>query len=505
MNIEEQAQSSISWEAVPEAFSRWLNNRHKILEPGLFAEPTIKVLIFLALLETDKACSYEEIKQIIYQRNVVKGNIPDNTLRTSVLNLGKTLEKFSHPFELKSYRGHFQLVPRVNKILIQNKNNPDPVILLLEPGAIKADEIAQTLIEKAMLPFNALYFLEWSARWWENYSSKEAEIRLPYEASAWESLGVKDRLLKSGSKNDVMGLVGLGPGEGLAEIELIKKILNEEQNKQLHYVAIDSSPRLLRDHIGLLKETLTTEIESGRLLCAGIVADIFVELREALNRVKQEFVQREITKSLDSFLPSSCSLLVTYFGNCLGNNFQDQETELFSTIHSIFQNRPLELLVGVSIMRDAPDDYKRNWDDFLLQTPRHLLETKKFLRSSQLIDNYDLPEFMLPLENGHERCPPVVPEPYFARHQIEGQIYRFYYRLAFDLELAKNEIERKPRSLPKGTLILLYNIIKYKIDTLVNGIEKCGLFKIKYDKNYHQIVATPAGTREYVVFSAFLD
>lgn len=94
-------------------------------------------------------------------------------------------------------------------------------------------------------------------------------------------------------------------------------------------------------------------------------------------------------------------------------------------------------------------------------------------------------------------------EPYSARHQIEGQIYRFYYKLAFDLKLRKSE-EQEIRQLPKGTLVLLYNIIKYNMRTLVTGIEKSGLFKIKYDPNYHQVVDTPNGEREYAVFSAFL-
>ena len=43
------------------------------------------------------------------------------------------------------------------------------------------------------------------------------------------------------------------------------------------------------------------------------------------------------------------------------------------------------------------------------------------------------------------------------------------------------------------------------MDTLVNGIETCGLFKIKYDQNYHQLINTPNGEREYAVFSAFLE
>lgn len=155
-------------------------------------------------------------------------------------------------------------------------------------------------------------------------------------------------------------------------------------------------------------------------------------------------------------------------------------------------------------MRATPDEYKRNWDDFLLQTPKHLVETNKLLESSRTESSNDLPEFNLPNTGNSTRCPSVIPEAYTARHGIEGQIYRFYYKLAYNLHLSP-VLNKGFRHLPAGNLILLYNIVKYNMQTLVDGIEMCGLFKIKYDHNYHQIVDTPNGKREYAVFSAFLS
>lgn len=504
MNVEERSRLEINtWEPISTKFSEWLAGRENLLYPGLSPEPTIKVLIFLALLDSNTACTYEDLKATFSKKGVIKGNIPDNTLRTSVLNLGKTLEKFGHSLELKSFRGRFQLINRQSSFNEKNiYASQDPTILLSQP-AIKAEEVANILVEKAILTLPGLYFLEWSARWWETYSSKEAEIRVKYESDAWEKLGIKNRVSSSSSSDQIIGIVGLAPGEGLAEIGLLKKILRES-NEIIHYLAIDSSPKLLRDHIGLLKETLTPEIENGRLICAGVVADIFSGLREAVEKVKLEFKAREILKTNHEFLPVTCSMLVTYFGNCLGNNYQDQETEFFSMIQNIFLNRPLEILVGVSVMRGTPDEYVRNWDDFLLQTPRHLLETKRLLKSLRDPSSADLPEFTLPQDqNKNERCPAVKPEPYIVRHQIKGQIYRFYYKLAFDLALnTENPISRP---LPKGTLILLHSIIKYNITTLVSGIRKSGVFNIQYDPNYHQVVDTLNGKREYAVFSAYLE
>lgn len=495
-----------SWEPVSEAFLEWLGERERILEPGLAPEPTIKVLTFLALLESNKACTYDEIRAIFRKKMVIKGTIPDNTLRTSVLNLGKTLEKFGHALELRSLRGRFQLITRTKKLVLAEPFNPiTKNVLILDDPVFEETEIAKVFVEKSMIPFHGVYCFEWSARSWENYSRNEAEIRVPYESAALEKLGIQQRLFANPNVEAPLCIVSLGPSEGLAEIALLKKLFNYE-NKKIHYLAVESSPRLLRNHMGLLKASLTIEIENEQLLCAGVVADIFSNLRETIRKARNEFKNKGIISAENEFLPPSSSLLITYFGNCLGNDGNNApEAGFFSMVHSIFPNRPLEILVGVSVMRSQPDEYKRNWDDFLLQTPKYLLETTKLFESSKEDHSSALPEFTL--SNSKEdstRCPPVVAEPYVARHQIEGQIYRFYYKLAFDLKL--NEyLGQEFRQLPKGTLILLYNIIKYNMHTLVLGIEKIGLFKVKYDPHYHQVIKTANGEREYAVFSAYIE
>jgi hypothetical protein len=501
MSVEEHLQTNTNhWEPDTDAFLNWLDNRESILEPGLVAEPTIKVLIFLALFDSKKACTYEELKEIFYRKKVIRGSISDNTLRSSTLSLGKTLEKFGHDLELKSFRGRFQLVKREIKLQSKFYTQDEPVVLLLNPPAIKAEDVAFNLIEKAILSFSSLYFLERSARWWETYSSKETEVRIKYEADAWERLGIKTRLLNVVGSDQPIGVVGLAPGEGLAEIELLKKMLRDDKRK-VHYLAVDSSPKLLRDHIGLLKEILMPEIESGQLICAGIVADIFTGLSDAIERARCEIVSQNLIKLKHEFLPMSSGILVTYLGNCLGNNHHDQETEFFFMLQSTFQHRPLEMLVGVSAMRSVPDEYVRNWDDFLLQTPRHLLETKKLLESTRE-DHCGAPAEFDFCEENHDRCPPVKPEQYIARHQIEGQIYRFYYKLAYDLKLAA-KINKAIRYLPSGTLIQLYSIIKYNMPTLVKGIEKCGSLTVEYDPNYHQLLDTSNGIKDYAVFCAY--
>ena len=237
--------------------------------------------------------------------------------------------------------------------------------------------------------------------------------------------------------------------------------------------------------------------------CTGLI--------DAVNDARGEFNARKVLPSASEFLPAVSPALVTYLGNCLGNDEQDRELRLFSAVYDSLPNRPLELLVGVSVMRDIPDDFRRTWDGFLLLTPHHLLETKDLLHSSRPGDSEEPPEFTLPKEHEQfdrikeERCPQVVPEPYIVSYKIEGQRYRFDYRLAFDLALGAGAASSQIHK-PNGCLLTLYNIIKYKMTTLVEGIKEGSLFrKVAYDPNYHERVNTPNGVSEYAVFSAYLE
>ena len=405
------------------------------------------------------------------------------------------------------------------------RDGRDRVVLLMDSPAVKPEDIARTLVLEGRLPFHALYFLEWSARWWEVHSGNEAAIRAPYEAGALEKLGIEKRLLGGdgvgNGATEVLSFVGLAPAEGFGEIEMLKKLFKSDQQcsvgrapskrPKIHYLAVDSSPRLLRDHIGLIRETFAPELESGDLLCAGVVADVFTGLIDAVNDARGGFDGRKVLPSGSKFLPAVSPMLVTYLGNCLGNDAQDREHRLFSTVYGSLPNRPLELLVGVSVMRDTPDDFRRTWDGFLLLTPHHLLETTDLLHSSRPADSKEPPEFTLPKEHEEfdrskeERCPQVVPEPYHVSYDIEGQRYSFDYRLAFDLALGAGAASSQIHK-PKGSLLTLYNIITYKMTTLVEGIKKGRLFrKVAYDPNYHKRVDTPNGVREYAVFSAYLE
>lgn len=502
---------SDTWEPVKEEFLKWLGHRENLLDPCIPPEPTGKCLVFLALLDSDRYCTYEDIQEIISRKNVIRGNIPNVTLRTSVASLGKTLDKFRHPLELKSLRGHFKLEKRPpdfsKKKERADKKNSGIIVLMddIVTEESQEEEIARTIIKKTTIPFKALFLLEWSARMWEHYSSEETEMRFPQEFNAWYNLGIKERLSKDGAIKECVNVVGLAVGEGLSEIGVLKTITEDKDISKIHYLAVESSPRLLRDHIGLIKESFFNEIASGRLLCAGVLSDMFYDLNEPVERARKAFLSMGVTNSSEEFLPKDSGLLITYFGNCLGNNAPDKETEIFALIRSSFRHRPLEFLVGTAVIHsDIPEQYKRNWDDFLIQMPKYLMETRGLLVSSSNCNSTDR-EFLL-TKNGKkkERFPDVILDPYIAQHGIKGKIYRFYYKLSHDLCISEKLDDSIP-SLPRGTQILLMNVIKYDMRTLIQAVENGMSFKVSYNDKFNAVLKTQNGEREYATFSAYLE
>ncbi len=557
-----------SWEPSLPEFTKWLGGREHLLQPALRPTPQLKVLVFLALEESPEPLTYKELHKSILAHGVIKtGKVSLAALRLAIMQLRDKLDREGHRVELQTADvGKFRLKPRGAGIRTRGGLN-DRIVVIEDPPAVVAGEIAKTLVQQTHLPFKALYFLERSAWLWDVFSGREAEIRAPYEAGALQTLGIAERLAgKATASQDhgVLCVVGLAPGEGIGEIRILKRLLKLAIKPKIHYLAIDSSPRLLRGHMGLVAQEFTGELESGTLLCAGVVADVFAGLIDAVNRARSEFRAREGVEKGAEFLPNSATL-VTYLGNCLGNEvLLDGESRFFSLVCSSLPNRSLELLVGVSAIRGqftltaeginaldednfprglvsklkslenktiegqreflveiasaidpevlspdqqaallkhadkkwTRDEYKRDWDEFLVSTPRHLLQGH-LMFSDRPPDCKTPPEFVLNESIKRERCPDVSPEFYRASN-IEVQRYKFDYRLAFSLAFGSKESSTRI-SQPKGSRLTLYNITKYNVPTLVEGIKQAGVFRnVAYVPDYHQPVSTENGVREYV-------
>jgi hypothetical protein len=513
-------ESPSKWSIDEEQFRNWLNTREAEFEPALDPVPTLKALVFLALLDQREPCTYEELGRVFEKQKVVNGTIPVASLRVALSELGSILNRNEHRLQVRSFKDgqravKFELVPRN-----YNQNGFNKIIFINEPTE-KSSEIAEFLLENQSLPFHSLYYLPRSACWWVTFSSQDAEARKHYEADTWERLKLKELVesaFDAGPASNaptVVGVLGLATGEGLGEIELLRNILAEGHT--VHYLAVDLSPVLLVTHIETIRESFEQELKDGHLLCAGVLVDVFSELDKAVAQARAKFVSSGVLLREDEFMPQDCPIIATYLGNCLGNDAPDRENTIFASICKGFpNNRPLVILVGVSVVREVdgtavPDTYTRSFDEFLLQTPHHLLNNIGILRSikpPESSDYYD--EFTIPDEKPGEyleerrscrlrRSPDVDPKPYAASHGIEGHIYRFYYRLDFDLEMPKKRLR-----IPAGTEIALYTIIKYNMKTLIEGITK-RRFQILYDDNYQLRLEVNDVVRQYAVFVAYLS
>jgi hypothetical protein len=506
---------AIKWSINDDVFKAWVTGHEKEFEPALEPVPTLKALIFLALLDKKRPLTYEELGKILQDKNVVNGNIPVASLRVALSEIGNMLSRSEHRLSVRAFKDgqrevKFELTPRS---LGSNRNNR---ILFINEPTEKSKAIAEYLMEHQSLPLYSLYYLPRPACWWITFSSKEADDRKEYEGGAWDRLKLCDLIASSASS--VAGIVGLAIGEGLGEVELLRRAL--DSGYTVHYLAVDLSPVLLTAHIETIRDVFDNELKEGRLFCVGVLVDVFSDLESALDQARTKFVANGIFMRKDEFIPPSAPVVASFLGNCMGNDVPDRENTIFSSVVKAFpDNRPLAVLAGVSVRRKNPegepiaDIYTRSVDEFLLQTPHHLLSTIGIFCSEGDCEVSageaplpHIPEFVLPNTPTDEqeriikqRSPEVEPNLYYASHGIEGHIYRFYYRLDFGLEMPSKKL-----SLPAGTEIALYTVIKYDMNSLVSAIRK-RRFEVNYDPGYHKVITQGDVVREYAVFLAYLN
>jgi hypothetical protein len=554
------------------AFRDWLATHPAWFGKGDAPQLSVKSILFLTLLDAMRdeqgPRSYKQLVDAM--KKVVEGKVPDASVRTGLHHLKEDLDQAGHRLELRTVKSTGLGRDRVGYVLVKREFKPQPTepLLILAPPAFSPDQIAGDLIENGTLPFHALYFLPRSACRWVAFSSEEGEERIRYEQRSWGELKIRDRLI-GGHKSERMNMLSLGPGEGLGEVAILRAIFGVQDTgglvpaatpipKKVCYLAIDSSPVLLLDHIQTLRENFAEQLQTGELICAGVVADVFSRdgIGQVLQQVRTEFVRREVHMTEREFFPEDdCPTLVTYLGNNLGNDPDPDTTKLFRGLRDAIPNRPLEVLVGVSVKRNQPDKYGDSWYQFLLETPHHLLANMKLMESvpptdaEREIEFENWPEFTPPpdgskdwvdrqvekwskertitnadqvekhrkrIERFAKKCldrprflPPEEPQTFSGNLGVKGDIYRFQYRLAFGLQLAvRLDSSARPRRtrpmLEAGREIVLYSIIKFDIRSLLDAIRRGTSFNVKESMDSYTVV-TPNGIREYQVFSAFLD
>jgi hypothetical protein len=127
-------------------------------------------------------------------------------------------------------------------------------------------------------------------------------------------------------------------------------------------------------------------------------------------------------------------------------------------------------------------------------------------QSEEDMEKKEKPEFVLPKGKAEkkERWPGATQMSYegagiklIEGAQVTGEIYEFYYITKWKLSM---ELEGKKLEIPKGSPLLLYNIIKFNKETLIKFLESKGLYSSR-EKPDPDNIASGNYNRRYVVLA----
>lgn len=559
-------QNLVQWNQ--RAFDQWRGSRTDVLKELLpDGEQGLKALVLLALLDYEESdhenegCTYDWLVETINKHKVTRP-VQKNSIRTAVSNL-----KNSRAINDSSYKLKIDKAGQSSLLCLVKKTNGDVessmregrpsgvnqargaddmfqnAILKVDPPIARPDDIAQALVGN-LLPMYALYCLPRGAGWWLHASRSESEQRRQLEGSAWEDLGLRDLLLKQASEPKVVGVIGLAVGEGLGEVELLQHILKDiGPEGKVHYLAIDMSPVMLLAHFDTLRDILENDLRSGRLVVSATLGNALGKsitldksprsmkpLDEIVAEARSEFAERNI-----EFLPSDVPLLVTCFGNVLGNQTEPNElVPFFTRLREMFPNRPLSILTGVSIWGWKTDEtaniedyetkaetYDDNWYDFLSTTPRHLLINLKRI-SSEHADSREVfnPKKISSTGRKVDCFWQRFSNDNYLNFDVRAEIHRFYYTIKGDLRLNSGPGEQNHSTNKNGDSsdterdILLFVLTRFDPDSLIRALSNQGFNVVSRGKqesdesvagkNY-AVIDVGAEKRTYVLISASVE
>jgi len=475
----------------PDRMKDWIEQWNDRFDSIAQDASSIKTLVYLALLERQKEwSSYEDIEAVIKQRGAIEGEVEAMSLRNGMSQIAKALKQ-DRLYKIENSKNGRQALYR-----IKERNRTDgrttastegEIISILDSdSSVSMPYIAERLMRDRRIPFYGIYLPIQAACRWVYYSEKQAEERRHYEGDQCETL-LAGWLAKY--HGEELSLVGLGVGVGIGEIEILARLLGEPYAfKRIYYCAIDTNLHLLVGHRERLRDRFEKEIREKRLVC-GLIRGNFLENFPALiQRLRDEFKRKRPFGDLD-FLPRGSGTIVSILGNVLGNlEEKSSEWKFFQPILQGLKGYDLAFLLGVSVHK-TDEEYERDLDDLLLATPRYLTHELQIIKShpsEEIIEDEDK-EFFLPRDKDKKdnRCPAVTAKSYqgdgmVRGNHVSGKIYEFFYRTQTRLTM---ELEEETLMVPKGTDLLLYNIIKFDLDSLVAFLESKGLTTL-YSKIY---------------------
>lgn len=481
--------------------------------------PTVKALLFLAFLETQgNDCGYDALTALIEHHGVAaRGGLKRDSLRVAIGDLHKTLVNHQTPFSLvRRGQGVFCL----NRAHLPEATHPTAYSQVITDFPLnhplgQPEELLRNLFETRVLPFHSLYYLPKSAAWWANYSHDEVAIRRPLEAASWRCFGLHQRLQ---STDRTLSVVGLAVGDGQGELAMLHELITTlDPRVQIHYLAIDLSPSLLLHHAQNLSLEFRHLLTAGRMVCATVVGDIY-DLLPSRTSASWDAITRARVLVFPEFLPWQSPMLVTYLGNCMGNEEPDSERRFFDLLRTRLGDKaraahgnpsgPLECVIGVSVNR-TEEEYRITWENFLLAGPRRLLE-HGLLQSH---DEHPGSGAFVAQSGG----PETQVLDYFASLGLKGRRYIFSHILQHSISASTSTTVLTPNRLKEKQAIQLYAITKYDMETMVALAEDLGFHVARTEgapnlkhlvenkgQWLEQIVDTENGTRHYGVFSVGL-
>lgn len=517
----------MSFEINESKASEWISKWKDSFGPIAEDPTSVKTLIYLTLLErSDEPTSYQDIADELKRRGVIEGEVEDFVpLRNGmnqILNALKTHGLYEVENRKNGRASSFRLKSRDRSAAKNNgagEGRVGKIVKTLDDPELTAatefEYVAEKLMIDRVMPFYGIYLPMTAASRWVLYSEGEAtKERSNYEGD--QCLYLLDEWL-SKFRGEEISVIGLGVGEGLGEIEILERLLGRKGDgvegynfSRIHYCAIDTNVHLLMDHVERLKHKFKAEIESNKLLCGVACGDFLKDFSKIVQRLRAEFATAGHLDHGQSFLPES-GTLVSILGNVVGNAETAKEWSYFEPVMAELKGYDLAFLVGVSVPQpeqDEPEPYEA-LEDLLLSAPRYLTHELAMLETGQGEEDAkrkEEPEFVLPKSKAEKsrRWPGGTRRPYegagikiIEGAQVRGEIYEFYYITQWKLSMKLGD---KELTIPKGSPLLLHNIIKFDKDTLVKFLQSKGLYPSREKANPDDI-SSGKQNRRYVVLA----
>ncbi|HEX9794346.1 MAG TPA: hypothetical protein VGC54_10220 [Planctomycetota bacterium] len=256
--------------------------------------------------------------------------------------------------------------------------------------------------------------------------------------------------------------IGLGAGSGLADVRVVRELLEQNKARCVRAVALDFSPVLLSVAVSNFYQEFDADIRSGRLSVHPILGDL--ERPEEWARLLPP-------------IEADAALLIGMFGNTIGH-LQYRERQTLQRImeeldewakrsrHASWTQANSRFLLGVSILRKdgAPhgrdEKQAQKWLNFIADPLRDLLETQEGeyetipLPADQR-DEVDgrraVAEIRLRGRKSVKSLGRVWHEelPYKPADGITGVVQRYFFLFEQDLRLVADSVFTR-HHLPKG-------------------------------------------------------